>query len=74
MFLAAISPISRKVAALALDICGVMTTLGTESRGSSGGVGSGSVTSRAAPAIKPSRSASYSALGLTVRPLEALIR
>ena len=47
------SAIRSRVANLALPICGVMTTLDSLSSGSSKSTGSVSVTSSAAPAIRP---------------------
>ena len=55
-------------------MCGTIRQFGSVSSLWSPGIGSGSVTSSAAPAITPSSSASYSASGSTTGPRDVLTR
>ena len=74
MLCAAIIPMASTVAVLALDMCGVIKTLSILSSSSSKGIGSGSVTSKAAPARIPVESAVFKDFESTIFPREVLIR
>ncbi len=74
MFLAASMQVSRRESTAVLPIWGVTTRLSRVSRGSSGLMGSGSVTSIPAAVIQPSLSAVYSARESTTPPRATLIR
>src|SRR3954454_2803716 len=71
-FAAAISAILPRVAREAEAICGTIRQLSIPTSGSSIGMGSGSVTSRAAAAITPSRNASAKATWSTTGPRDVL--
>ena len=70
----AISAMRRRVSTVALPICGVITTLSRVSSGFVAAGGSTSITSMPAPAIRPDRTASKSAVSSTTAPRDRLTK